>query len=61
MKDEKAKYLIVDASEINKQLYKVTREFSCNGFDNGYEPNEMMDARQIFDKRCRKIHDEFSF
>lgn len=50
MKDEKAKYLIIDSTEINKQLYKVTREFAFNDFYNVYEPNGMMDASQIFEK-----------
>ena len=50
MKDEKARYLIVDAKEINKQLYKVYREFAFNDFDNIYEPHGMIDAREIFEK-----------
>lgn len=50
MKDEKAKYLIIDSTEINKQLYKVTREAAFNDFYNVYEPNGMMDASQIFEK-----------
>ena len=50
MKDEKARYLIIDSTEINKQLYKVTREAAFNDFYNVYEPNGMMDASQIFEK-----------
>ena len=50
MKDEKAKYLIIDSLEINKQLYKVTREAASNDFYNVYKPNGMMDASKIFEK-----------
>ena len=50
MKDEKARYLIIDSTEINKQKYKVTREAAFNDFYNVYEPNGMMDASQIFEK-----------
>ncbi len=50
MKDEKARYLIIDSTEINKQLYKATREAAFNDFYNVYEPNGMMDASQIFEK-----------
>ena len=50
MKDEKAKYLIIDSTEINKQLYKVTREAAFNDFYNVYKPNGMMPANNIFEK-----------
>ena len=55
MKDEKAKYLIIDSTEINKQLYKVTREAAYNDFYNVYEPNGMMDASKIFEKNGWKL------
>ena len=50
MRDEKAKYLIIDSTEINKQLYKVTREAAFNEFYNVYKPNGMMYASYIFEK-----------
>ena len=50
MRDEKAKYLIIDSTEINKQMYKVTRESACNDFYNAYRPNGIMNASQIFEK-----------
>ena len=57
MKDEKARYLIIDSTEINKQLYKVTREFAFNDFYNVYQQNDMVYASQIFEKNC--IPEEF--
>lgn len=48
MKDEKAKYLIIDAEKINKQLYNCLRIFSLNDFENIYEPSGMIDAKKIF-------------
>ena len=48
MKDEKAKYLMIDAMEISKQLYNMKREFSFNDFDNIYIPAGMITAREIF-------------
>ena len=50
MRDERAKYLIIDSTEINKQLYKVTRESAFNDFYNVYKPNGMMSANNIFEK-----------
>ena len=50
MRDERAKYLIIDSTEINKQLYKVTREFSFNDFYNVYEPSDIIDASEMFEK-----------
>ena len=50
MRDERAKYLIIDSAEINKQLYKVTREAAFNDFYNVYKPNGMMPANNIFEK-----------
>ena len=46
MKDEKAKYLIIDAKEINKQLYNVKREFTFNI----YTKDKVISAKTIFDK-----------
>jgi len=34
MEDERAKYLIVNANDITKQLYQVERVAYCNDFDN---------------------------
>ena len=50
MRDERAKYLIIDSTEINKQLYKVTKESAFNDFYNVYKPNGMMSANNIFEK-----------
>ena len=50
MKDEKAKYLIIDSTEIHKQLYKVTRKCAANDFYNIYKPNGMIEASQFFEK-----------
>lgn len=50
MKDEKARYLIIDSNEIKKQLYNVKREFAFNDWDNVYIPNKIIDAKEIFDK-----------
>jgi len=50
MKDQKAKYLIIEASEFKKQLYKVSRKFSFNDFENRYEPKGFVNAKQIFEK-----------
>jgi len=50
MKDEKAKYLIIDSTEIRKQLYNVKREFAFNDWDNVYTSDRIIDAKEIFDK-----------
>lgn len=57
MKDEKAKYLMVDVNEVNKQLYHMERVFAFNDFDNIYTPEGMISAREIFDKY--KVPEEF--
>ena len=49
MKDEKARYLIIDSTEINKQVYKVIREDAFNDFCNVYEPNGMIDTNSVFE------------
>ena len=48
MKDERAKYLIVDASDVTKQLYQVERIAYCNDFDNIYHRTEKISANDIF-------------
>ena len=48
MKDERAKYLIVDASDVTKQLYQVERIFYCNDFDDIYHRAEKISANEIF-------------
>lgn len=50
MKDERAKYLIIQGTEINKKLYKVNRTASLNDFYNIYEENGTISAKQIFEK-----------
>ncbi len=50
MKDEKAKYLIIDAMDINKQLYNMRREASLNDWYNVYTPDRTVYAKKIFNK-----------
>lgn len=50
MKDERAKYLMVDVTEISKQLYRMERVFAFNDFDNIYTPEGMITAKEVFDK-----------
>lgn len=50
MKDEKAKYLIIDSTEIHKQLYKVKREYALNDFYNTYTPDRIINAEEVFSK-----------
>ena len=57
MKDEKAKYLIVKASNITKQLYECERVAYCNDFDNIYHKTEKINASEIFAKN--NIPEEF--
>ena len=57
MKEEKAKYLIVNAADITKQLYQVERVSYCNDFDNIYHRVEKIDANEIFAKN--NVPDEF--
>ncbi len=48
MKDEKAKYLLVDASNVSKQLYRMERVASCNDFYNMYHRINRVKASEIF-------------
>lgn len=57
MKDERAKYLIVNAVDITKQLYQVERVAYCNDFDNIYHRVEKIDANEVFAKN--NVPDEF--
>ena len=57
MKDERAKYLIVNAADITKQLYQVERVACYNDFDNIYHRVGKIDANEIFAKN--NIPDEF--
>jgi len=57
MKDERAKYLIVNAADITKQLYQVERVAYCNDFDNIYHRVEKIDANEVFAKN--NVPDEF--
>lgn len=50
IKDELAKYLIVDSTEIHKQLYKVKREAAFNDFFNVYTPDDVVAAKEFFYK-----------
>jgi len=50
MKDEIVKYLTIDSSEINKQLYNVKRNFIFNDGYNTYISDRIIDAKEIFDK-----------
>ena len=57
MKDERAKYLIVNAADITKQLYQVERVAYCNDFYNIYHRVEKIDANEVFAKN--NVPDEF--
>ena len=57
MKEERAKYLIVNATDITKQLYQVERIAYCNDFDNIYHRIGKIDANEIFAKN--NIPDKF--
>ena len=50
MKDESAKYLVVNADNITKQLYEVERVAYCNDFDNIYHRVNKISANKIFAK-----------
>ena len=57
MIDEKAKYIIVNANDISKQLYQVERVASCNDFYNIYKRVKRIDANEAFAKN--KVPDKF--
>lgn len=57
IRDEKAKYLFLDSTEIHKQLYKIRRQSGFNDWFNIYIPDKMIDAREIF--RKNNIPEEF--
>ena len=57
MIDERAKYLIVNASDITKQLYQTERVAYCNDFDNIYHRVEQIKANEIFARY--NVPDEF--
>ena len=57
MKDERAKYLIVNAADISKQLYQVERVAYCNDFYNIYHRVQKIDANEVFAKN--NVPDEF--
>ena len=50
MIDEKAKYLIINATDITKQLYQVERVACCNDFYNIYHRVEKINPNEIFAK-----------
>lgn len=50
MKDERAKYLMVDVTQFNKTLYRMERLFEFNDFNNVYTPEDVITAKEIFDK-----------
>ena len=50
MNDKKARYLIIDANNLTKQLYGVTREFSFNDWVNEYEKEDIITAGEVFNK-----------
>lgn len=55
--DEKTKYLIINATDITKQLYRVERVAYCNDFDNIYHRVEKINANEIFERN--NVPDEF--
>ena len=50
MKDERARYLIINAADITKQLYQVERVAYFNDFDNIYHRVEKINPNEIFAK-----------
>lgn len=50
MKDEKAKYLMIDAIDIKKQLYYADRIFMFNDFENVYMPDKVVTSSDVCDK-----------
>ena len=50
MKNEKAKYLIVDSSEIEKKLYEMERIFAFNASFHDYYVIGKAKAKEIFEK-----------
>ncbi|MBP5684273.1 MAG: hypothetical protein J6X02_03355 [Bacilli bacterium] len=57
MKDERAKYLIINAFDITKQLYQGERVACCNDFYNIYHRAGTIDANEIFAKN--NVPEEF--
>jgi len=57
MIDERAKYLIISATDIAKQLYQVERVAYCNDFYNIYHRIEKVDANETFAKN--NVPDEY--
>ena len=57
MKDEKAKYLIIDAQNVYKQLYEIIEVFICDDSYKVYKPKKIIDARHFFVKN--DIPEEF--
>ncbi len=50
MKGVKTKYLIIDANDIVKQLYRIEREFTFNDFDNIYYKDGIINGVESFKK-----------
>jgi len=50
MKDEKAKYLMVEANEINKKTFTHKRVADCNDWFNIYSEDKIISAKEIFEK-----------
>lgn len=48
--DKKAKYLIINANDICKQLYRTKREFAFNDFYNIFYPGRTSNANGVFEK-----------
>ena len=57
MIDEKAKYLIVNANDIFKQLYQKERVACCNDFYNIYKRVKRINANEAFAKN--NVPDKF--
>ena len=57
MKDERARYLIIDASDITRQLYRIQRELKFNELNNEYYRESKINASEIFEKN--NIPEEF--
>ena len=58
VKNERAKYLIVDAKDVVKSLYRIERVFAFNDFDNLYYKEGTMTIDEAFSK-TGIVPDEF--
>lgn len=55
--NKREKYLLINATDINKQLYQFERVAYCNDFFNIYHRVKKIDAKKIFEKN--NVPDEY--